>query len=77
MKNATKWVSLMVASAICVSSVAMLAACNKDDPETVEYTVTYYDGTEVLKSNEMDADQGRLRIRRLVCYAQFCTYFPV
>jgi len=53
MKNATKWVSLMVASAICVSSVAMLAACNKDDPETVEYTVTYYDGTEVLKTEKV------------------------
>lgn len=53
MKKATKWVSLIVASAICVSSVAMLAACNKDDPETVEYTVTYYDGTEVLKTEKV------------------------
>lgn len=53
MKKATKWVSLIVASVICVSSVAMLAACNKDDPETVEYTVTYYDGTEVLKTEKV------------------------
>lgn len=53
MKKATKWVSLIAASAICVSAVAMLAACNKDNPETVEYTVTYYDGTQVLKTEKV------------------------
>lgn len=47
MKKATKWLGLILASAVCVSSFAMLAACNKESEKT-EYTVTYYDGETVL-----------------------------
>ena len=43
MKKATKWVGLLIASAVCASSVAMLTACKEDNPDTtktVEYTDT-------------------------------------
>ncbi len=53
MKKAIKWVSLIIASAVCASSVAMLAACVHDVPKTAEYTVTYYDGTNVLKTEKV------------------------
>lgn len=52
MKKAAKWVSLIVGAAVCVTSVAMFAACN-DEPKTVEYTVTYLDGTDVLKEEKV------------------------
>lgn len=49
MKKAIKWMSAAMATAMCISCVAVFAACN-GDPETAEYTVTYYDGTQVLKT---------------------------
>ncbi len=56
MKKATKWVGLLIASAVCASSVAMLTACKEDNPDTtktVEYTVTYYDGEDILKTEKV------------------------
>ena len=55
MKKATKWIGLVIASAVCVTSVAMLAACN--DTKTEEYTVTFYDGTTIL---DTDSHENRL-----------------
>ena len=46
MKKATKWAGLIVATAVCATSVAMLAACGDEE---VTYTVTYMDGTTELK----------------------------
>ena len=51
MKKATKWIGLVIASAVCVTSVAMLAACN--DTKTEEYTVTFYDGTTILDTQKV------------------------
>ena len=53
MKKATKWAGIIIASAVCVTSVAMLAACSNDDPKPKEYTVTYYDGTTVLEKQKV------------------------
>lgn len=53
MKKTTKWVGLIVASAVCVTSVAMLAACKDDDATKTEYTVTYYDGDTVLDTQKV------------------------
>lgn len=53
MKKATKWIGIVVASAVCVSSVAVLAACDTD-PKPVQYTVTYYDGNDVLKEEKVN-----------------------
>ncbi len=47
MKKATKWAGLIVATAVCATSVAMLAACGDEE---VTYTVTYMDGTTELKT---------------------------
>lgn len=60
MNKATKWVGLLLASAVSVSSVAMLAAC-KDDPEPEKFTVTYYDGTTVLKTEEVKEGEKATR----------------
>lgn len=62
MKKATKWVGLIVASSVCATSVAMLAACDDNDkPTTAEYTVTYYDGTTELKTEKVK--EGELATR--------------
>ena len=53
MKKATKWAGFIIASAVCVTSVAMLAACSDDDSQPKEYTVTYYDGTTVLDTQKV------------------------
>ncbi len=51
MKKAIKWVGFFVVAVVCMLSIAMLSACNDTKtPETKEYTVTYYDGTTVLKT---------------------------
>ncbi|MDE6505235.1 MAG: InlB B-repeat-containing protein [Clostridia bacterium] len=52
MNKATKWVSLVIASAVCVSSVAVMAACNGEQEEK-EYTVTFYDGNTVLDTQKV------------------------
>lgn len=51
MKKATKWLGLILASAVCVSSFAMLAACQES--KKTEYTVTYYDGETVLDTQKV------------------------
>ena len=53
MKKATKLIGLVIASAVCVTSAAMLAACTDDKPEKAEYTVTYYDGETVLDTQKV------------------------
>ncbi|HBN13294.1 MAG TPA: hypothetical protein DD415_06735 [Clostridiales bacterium] len=53
MKKATKWAGFIIASAVCVTSVAMLAACSDDNSQPKEYTVTYYDGTTVLDTQKV------------------------
>lgn len=51
MKKAIKWVGFFVIAVVSMLSIAMLSACNDTKtPETKEYTVTYYDGTTVLKT---------------------------
>lgn len=52
MNKTTKLAGLVIASAVCVTSVAMLSACN-NEPETTEYTVTYYDGETVLDTKKV------------------------
>lgn len=52
MKRTTKILGLIIASAVCVSSAAVLAACD-DQPETKEFTVTYFDGTKELKKEKV------------------------
>lgn len=61
MKKSTKWLGLIIASAVCVSSIAMFVACNNDDPKTVEYTVTYYDGTTVLKTEKVKEGEKAIK----------------
>ena len=53
MKTCIKWAGFIIASAVCVTSVAMLAACSDDDSQPKEYTVTYYDGTTVLDTQKV------------------------
>lgn len=50
MKKATHLTGLILACAVCATSVAMLAACK---PDVKEYTVTYYDGTTVLDTQKV------------------------
>lgn len=51
MKKTIKWVGFFVIAMVCMLSIVMLSACNDTKtPETKEYTVTYYDGTTVLKT---------------------------
>lgn len=51
MKKAIKWVGFFLVAFVCVLSISMLAACDDKKPaETKEYTVTYYDGETVLKT---------------------------
>lgn len=51
MKKAIKWVGFFVIAVVSMLSIAMLSACNNTEtPETKEYTVTYFDGTTVLKT---------------------------
>ena len=52
MRKATKWLGIVLASAVCVTSVSLLAACDKE-PETKEYTVTYYDGNTALREQKV------------------------
>lgn len=61
MKKATKWAGLVIASAVCVTSVAMLAACSNDDSKPKEYTVTYYDGTTVLDTQTVKEGEKATR----------------
>lgn len=46
-----KWLALFLSVVMCV---AMFAACTPDEPETVTYTVTYYDGSDVLKTENVE-----------------------
>ncbi len=49
MKRSVRSIGILVALAMSMSCVVALAACGRGEPETAEYIVTYYDGTEVLK----------------------------
>ena len=46
-----KWIA---AALVLVLGMAAFAACKPDEPETPVYTVTYYDGTTVLKTEEVE-----------------------
>ena len=51
MKKAIKWVGFFLITVVCMLSIGILSACNdKDTPATKEYTVTFYDGSAVLKT---------------------------
>ncbi len=51
MKKAIKWVGFFVIAVVSMLSIAMLSACNNTEtPKTKEYTVTYFDGNTVLKT---------------------------
>lgn len=46
-----KWI---VMALVLVLGMAAFAACKPDEPETPVFTVTYYDGTTVLKTEEVE-----------------------
>ena len=46
-----KWI---VMALVLVLGMAAFAACKPDEPETSVFTVTYYDGTTVLKTEEVE-----------------------
>lgn len=46
-----KWI---VMALVLVLGIAAFAACKPDEPETPVFTVTYYDGTTVLKTEEVE-----------------------
>lgn len=46
-----KWIVMALVLAL---SMAAFAACKPDEPETPVFTVTYYDGTTVLKTEEVE-----------------------
>lgn len=46
-----KWLAVLLSVVMCV---AMFAACTPDEPETATYAVTYYDGSEVLKTETVE-----------------------
>lgn len=46
-----KWI---VMALVLVLGMATFAACKQDEPETPVFTVTYYDGTTVLKTEEVE-----------------------
>lgn len=46
-----KWIVMTLVLAL---SMAAFAACKPDEPETPVFTVTYYDGTTVLKTEEVE-----------------------
>ena len=46
-----KWI---VMTLVMVLGMAAFAACKPDEPETPVFTVTYYDGTTVLKTEEVE-----------------------
>ena len=46
-----KWI---VMTLVLVLGMAAFAACKPDEPETPFFTVTYYDGTTVLKTEEVE-----------------------
>lgn len=53
MRRSFKMIGILVAVAMGMSCVVALAACRDDKPQTKEYTVTYFDGTEVLKTEKV------------------------
>ncbi len=63
MKRATKIAGLVVATAVCVTSMSMLVACGDDPADTTknEYTVTYYDGTKELKKETVKEGEKATR----------------
>lgn len=50
-----KWLCLVIAS---VMALALFAACKPGGDETTKYTVTYYDGSSVLRTEEVE-DGGK------------------
>ena len=46
-----KWIA---AALVLVLGMAAFAACKPDEPETPVFTVTYYDGTTVLKTEDVE-----------------------
>lgn len=63
MKKAAKLAGLIVASAVCVTSMAMMVACGDGDDEnkTKEFTVTYFDGTKELKKETVKEGEKAVR----------------
>lgn len=54
MKRSVRLIGILVALTMGVSCAVALAACGNDEPKTEQYTVTYYDGTEVLKKETVN-----------------------
>ena len=46
-----KWIAMAL---VLVLGMAAFAACKPDEPETPVFTVTYYDGTTVLKTEDVE-----------------------
>lgn len=50
-----KWLALLLSAVMCV---VFFASCSPDESETATYTVTYYDDSEVLKTESVE-DGGK------------------
>lgn len=63
MKKTAKWAGLIVASAVCVTAAGVFTGCdgNNDPVTTTEYTVTYYDGNDVLKEEKVKDGEKAVR----------------
>ena len=46
-----RWLILVVAA---MMGLALFAACTPSEPQTTTYTVTYYDGSNVLKTESVE-----------------------
>lgn len=46
-----RWLILVVAA---MMGLALFAACSPSEPQTTTYTVTYYDGSNVLKTERVE-----------------------
>lgn len=53
MKKTIRWVGFILIAVVCMFSLTLLTSCKNDPetPETKEYTVTFFDGTTILKED--------------------------
>lgn len=61
MKKATKIAGVVVASAVCVTSMATFVACTPAEDEGKQYVVTYLDGTQQLKQEKVKEGEKAVR----------------
>lgn len=61
MKKATKIAGVVIASAVCVTSMAAFVACTPAEDEGKQYVVTYMDGTQQLKQEKVKEGEKAVR----------------